>query len=168
MYIERIPGSVFFDIDEIADKSTELPHMLPNETEFAHAVGTGLGIGSDNDVVVYDDQGIFSAPRVWWTFKVFGHDRVSILDGGLPRWLSEGLATEAGPQAPVKPAVFRPAFRPALVCSMKDVKGALASHSAQIMDARSRERFTGEAAEPRPGLTSGHYPGSHSVPFNTV
>ena len=96
----HIPGAVFFDIDQIADRSSPLPHMLPAAEAFAQAVGS-LGIGSDDEIVVYDQVGARSAPRVWWTFRVFGHDRVRVLDGGLPKWLAEEHPVEKGPARPL-------------------------------------------------------------------
>lgn len=160
---ERIPGAVFFDIDGVADLSSPLPHMLPSPEAFAEAVGA-LGIGSDDEVVVYDQAGIRSAPRVWWTFRVFGHERVRVLDGGLPKWRAEGRPTESGPPAPPRPARFRAVFRPELVRALDDILPDLAA-GRQLLDARPAARFRGETPEPRPGLRGGHVPGSRNLPF---
>ena len=162
---ERLPGAVFFDIDAVADRASDLPHMLPSPDGFAAAVGA-LGIGSHDRVVVYDQIGVRSAPRVWWTFRVFGHDQVRVLDGGLPKWRAEGRPTEAGEPTP-RPARFEPRFRPELVRDFEAVRRELAQ-DGQVLDARSAERFRGEAPEPRPGLRSGHMPGARNLPFPEV
>lgn len=164
-HAERLPGAVFFDVDGGADRSTGLPHMLPSPEVFAEAVGA-LGMGSEHEVVVYDQHGVRSSPRVWWTFRVFGHDRVRVLDGGLPAWREVGLPTEAGDPSPA-PARFEPRFRPELVRSLDEVRAALAD-GAQVLDARPAPRFRGEAPEPRPGLRSGHMPGAKNLPFPEV
>jgi thiosulfate/3-mercaptopyruvate sulfurtransferase len=162
---ERLPGAVFFDVDGIADRSTDLPHMLPSPEVFAEAVGA-LGIGNENEVIVYDQHGVRSSPRVWWTFRAFGHERVRVLDGGLPAWREAGLPTEAGEPCPA-PARFAPRFRPDLVRSLDEVRAALAGGD-QVVDARPAPRFRGEAPEPRPGLRSGHMPGAKNLPFTDV
>ncbi len=163
---KHIPGAVFFDIDEIADHSTDLPHMLPTPESFAAAVGA-LGIGDRDTVVVYDGVGLSGAARVWWTFRVFGAERVLILDGGLPKWISEGRPVEAG-QVIREPRRFTARMNRAMVAAAVDVQKALASGSAQVVDARPAERFRGEAPEPRPGVRSGHMPGSLNVPSAAV
>jgi len=162
----HIPGAIRFDIDEIADHSTDLPHMLPSPTDFA-AAASKLGIGDQDTIVAYDGFGMFSSPRVWFTLRLFGADNVFILEGGLPKWKAEGRALESGPAThPVK--TFAARKRGDIVASLARVQQALASHSAQIVDARSAERFRGEAPEPRPGVRSGHMPGSYSVPHTSV
>jgi len=162
----HIPGAIRFDIDEVADHATDLPHMLPSPTEFAAAAGR-LGIGDKDTIVAYDGHGIFSSPRVWFTFRLFGADNVFILEGGLPKWKAEGRAVESGPVIPaVKTFVAR--RRGDVVASLERVRQALASRSAQIVDARPAERFRGEAPEPRPGVRSGRMPGSHNVPSSSV
>jgi thiosulfate/3-mercaptopyruvate sulfurtransferase len=162
----HIPGAVFFDIDLIADRSSGLPHMLPSANAFAEAVGA-MGISDDKTIVVYDGSGLFSAPRVWWTFRHFGARSVLILDGGFPAWRAEGRPVEQGlPTA--RPAVFHARQLEAGVASVDDVQRALASSSAQVVDARPGDRFRGEAPEPRPGVRSGHMPGSHNLPFPEV
>lgn len=162
----HIPGAVFFDIERISDHSTELPHMLPGPAHFGEAVGA-LGIGDGDTVVVYDSVGLFSAARVWWTFRVFGAKSVYILDGGLPKWKSEGRPTEGG-DAKRAPRKFTAEMNVGAVALLADVRMALADDSAQVVDARSAERFSGKAPEPRPGLRSGHMPGAFNVPFDRV
>jgi thiosulfate/3-mercaptopyruvate sulfurtransferase len=162
----HIPGAVFFDIDRIVDPSSSLPHMLPSPVAFADAVGA-LGIGDDMDIVVYDGHGLFSAARVWWTFRTFGAASVTILAGGFPAWTAEGHPVAAGEQARL-PARFTPRFDASAVASLREVQAALAEGSAAIVDARPADRFRGEAPEPRPGVRSGHMPGSRNVPFPAV
>ena len=162
----HIPGAVRFDIDEIADKSIPLPHMLPSPEQFAQAVGR-LGISERDTIVVYDGAGLFSSPRVWWTFRLFGAQNVFILDGGLPKWKGEGRPLEDG--AVKREARTFAAHVPAkTVAALADVQRALASKSAQLVDARPADRFRGEVPEPRPGVRSGHMPGSHNVPSSNV
>ncbi len=165
----HIPGAVFFDIEEVADHTTDLPHMLPGPGQFGDAVGA-LGIGSDDTIVVYDTYdgtGVFAAPRVWWTFRVFGAKNVFILDGSLPAWKAAGQPTEAG-DVKREPRTFNAQMNTRAVAMLGDVQMALNSQSAQVVDARSAERFRGHAAEPRPGLRSGHIPGSFNVPSSDV
>ena len=166
-YLEgHIPGAVFFDIDAISDRSSELPHTLTGPTHFGEAVGA-LGIGNGDTVVVYDTIGLYSAPRVWWTFRVFGAKEVFILDGGLPKWKAEGRPLEHGAvQRP--PKTFHADMNVGAVATLGDVRMAVTDGSAQLVDARSAERFSGNAPEPRPGLRSGHMPGSFNVPFAKV
>lgn len=164
----RIPGAAFFDIDAVSDWASSLPHMLPSPAAFAAAVGA-LGVGSGDTVVVYDAQGIWSAPRVWWMFRVFGHRDVFVLDGGLPRWMAEGRPVLSGtPEAP-GPRPFRATFVSSLVRDMAAVRAAVGvSGGPQIVDARAAARFQGTAPEPRPGLRSGHIPGARSLPFGDL
>jgi thiosulfate/3-mercaptopyruvate sulfurtransferase len=159
----HIPSAVFFDIDAIADASSALPHMLPPPAEFADAVGQ-LGISNDHVVVVYDSHGVMSAARVWWEFRVFGHEQVFVLDGGLPKWKGEGRPLERGGAMP-SPARFTPRLNPGLVRSFRQVAKDLDSGSEQIVDARAAPRFRGEAPEPWPGLRSGHMPGALNLPY---
>jgi thiosulfate/3-mercaptopyruvate sulfurtransferase len=160
----HIPGAVFFDIEEIADHSSDLPHMLPGAEAFAAAAGA-LGIGNGMRIVVYDSAGLFSAARVWWTFRVFGAERVFILDGGLPKWLAEGRPVESG-EVVREPRKFSARKNDKAVKAVEEVRQALRSGSAQIVDARSAERFRGEAPEPRPDVRPGHMPGSRNVPYS--
>jgi len=162
----HIPGAIRFDIDEVADHSTDLPHMLPSAAAFADAAGK-LGISEHDAIVAYDGHGMFSSPRVWFTFHLFGADNVYVLDGGLPRWKALGYPLEAG--TVTRPATTFVARRRAnVVASLDQVREALSSHAAQVVDARPADRFRGEAPEPRPGVRSGHMPGSHNVPSTTV
>ena len=162
----HIPGAVWFDLEGVSDHSTDLPHMLPTPKAFAEAVGA-LGVSEGDTVVVYDTAGLFSAPRVWWTFRLMGAKDVRVLDGGLPRWTAEGRAVESGPATTPTPARFTPSPRPGDVADLPSVLAAITG-DAQIVDARPAARFTGEAAEPRAGLRSGHMPGALNLPFKTL
>jgi len=162
----HIPGAVFFDIDAIADHSTELPHMLPGTTQFSQEVGK-LGIVAEDTIVVYDGVGLGGAPRVWWTFRIFGAKNVYILDGGLPKWKAEGRPLETG-AARRSPQKFEAVLNTAVVAGVDDVQMALADQSAQVVDARPANRFRGEAPEPRPGVRSGHMPGALNVPSSEL
>jgi len=163
---DHLPGAVFFGIDDIADKTTTLPHMLPTPEDFAHAVGA-LGIAETDIVVAYDEAGISSSPRVWWEFSTMGARDVRVLDGGAPKWRAEGRPTESGEvRRPQK--VFHPRFQPEKVVDFFGVLNLTQSRARTIVDARSAERFRGEAPEPRPGLKSGHIPGSLNVPVSSL
>jgi thiosulfate/3-mercaptopyruvate sulfurtransferase len=159
----HISGAVFFDIDAIADRSSDLPHMLPAADAFAEAAGA-LGLRRDLTVVVYDAQGIFSAPRVWWTLRTMGFPDVFVLDGGLPKWRAEGRPLETALPHPVATTI-EPAFDPSLVRDLDAVRTSLAAHDAQVIDARPGPRFRGEVPEPRAGLRGGHMPGALNVPW---
>jgi len=162
----HIPGAVFFDIDAIADHSTDLPHMLPGATHFSEAVGK-LGIGTNDTIVVYDGAGLGGAPRVWWTFRIFGAKNVVILDGGLPKWKAEGRPTESGESK--RPArTFDAELNTSVVAGVADVQMALYNKDAQVVDARPANRFRGEAPEPRAGIRSGHMPGALNVPVTEL
>jgi thiosulfate/3-mercaptopyruvate sulfurtransferase len=162
----HIPGAVFFDINAIADHTTELPHMLPGPDQFGAAVGA-LGIAETDTIVVYDGTGLYSAPRVWWTFRIFGGKNVFILDGGLPAWKAEGRPLEAG-AVKRPPRTFKATMDTGAVAMLDDVQLALNDGSAQVVDARSAGRFGGHEPEPRAGLRSGHMPGSLNVPFADI
>jgi thiosulfate/3-mercaptopyruvate sulfurtransferase len=162
----HIPGAVRFDIDAISDHASGLPHMLPSPADFAAAVGA-LGIGTDSMVVAYDTAGLMSAARPWWMFRAFGHDKVAVLDGGMPKWLAEGRPTEAGMTTPV-PGKFTARFHPAMLRSKQDLLENLATRREQVIDARARARFEGSVDEPRPGLRAGHIPGSLSLPSDRL
>lgn len=162
----HLPGAVFFDIDDIADKTTTLPHMLPPAGEFARAVGA-LGIAETDTIVVYDEAGVYSSPRVWWEFTAMGARDVRVLDGGGPRWRAEGRPVESGEVTRPR-RVFHPHLQPHLVTDFFEVLNLTQSKDRLIVDARSAERFRGEALEPRPGLRPGHIPGSLNVPVNLL
>ena len=154
---------MFFDIDAIADHDQDLPHMLPKPEALAAAMGA-LGLGDGMRFVVYDALGLYAAARVWWTLRAFGVEDVRILDGGLPKWIKEGRPLETGDAHP-KPRAFTPRLNTSFVASLDEVRAALASGSAQVVDARPAERFHGLVAEPRPGVNSGRMPGSLNLPF---
>jgi len=162
----HIPGAIRFDIEEVCDHASTLPHMLPTPDAFAAMAGA-LGISDEDAIVAYDGLGMFSSPRVWWTFRVFGAQKVFILEGGLPKWKAEGRPIETAiPRRPAR--TFRPGKPAASVASLGDVQAALAAQTAQVVDARPGERFRGEAPEPRPGVRSGHIPGSVNVPYTQL
>lgn len=163
----RIPGALRFDIDTVKDTSSELPHMLPRPEVFAAAVGA-MGIGDGMRIVVYDGLGLFSAPRVRWTFRTFGAPDVVILEGGFPKWQAEGRAIEHGPPRARAARSFTARLDHSAVADAGDVERALANGSAQVVDARPADRFRGEAPEPRPGVRSGHIPGSLNLPFPAI
>lgn len=162
----HIPGAVFVDIDALSDASSPLPHMLPGDAQFAEAASQ-LGISNDSLIVVYDGAGLFSAPRVAWMFRIFGAQDVRLLEGGFPRWQAEGRAVSARVEAP-SPGVFTARLERRAVASFNDVKASLEAGGRQVVDARSAARFMGEAPEPRPGLKSGHMPGSRNLPFDAI
>lgn len=164
-YLERhIPGALFYDLDAVSDPLSPLPHMLGTADHFASAMGA-LGISNDSFVVCYDGSGAnLSAARAWWSFKVFGHDRAAVLDGGLVAWQREGRPLESG-EARRPAARFTAGYRKELVGSIVDVREALEHGSAQVVDARSAGRFTGREPEPRPGLRPGHMPGARNLPY---
>ena len=161
--LKHIPGAVFFDIETIADQDQGLPHMLPKPEALAKEM-TVLGLGDGMRFVVYDATGLYAGARVWWTLRAYRVDDVRILVGGLPRWIKEGRPLEAG-DAHSKLRVFTPRLEDKFVASLDEVRAALASGSAQVVDARPAERFRGVAPEPRPGVRSGRIPGSLNLPF---
>jgi thiosulfate/3-mercaptopyruvate sulfurtransferase len=162
----HIPGAVFFDIDAISDRSSALPHMLATPAAFAAAVGA-LGITEHDDIVVYDQAGLFSAARAWWNLRLMGARRVRVLDGGLPKWTAEGRPVEAG-AVPAATKLFQPSFRPEWVKDLEAVRRNIGEGAFQLLDARSALRFKAEAPEPRAGVRGGHVPGSLSLPFGAV
>ena len=162
---QHIPTSVFFDIDRIADINNTLPHMVPSEADFAKYV-SALGITNNQHIIVYDATGIGSAARVWWMFRLFGHDHISVLDGGLPAWKSLGPVS-SGETSPA-PTNFNANFDRSLVRTLKQMQENLSSKQDQVLDARSRGRFNGIEPEPRKGLRSGHIPHSHNLPFTEI
>src|SRR5882757_7662908 len=163
---QHIPGAVFFDIDEIADTTSPLPHMLPSAEKFSSRVRK-LGLGDGNKIVVYDTTPMTGACRVWWMFRAMGYKDVAILDGGLPKWMAEGRAvTDAATVPRAKP--FTPHFDKTLVRSIDDVKSLLSSKVEQVVDARAANRFRGEVPEARAGLRVGHMPGAFNLPYNEL
>eukprot|EP01112_Ceratiomyxa_fruticulosa_P003924 TRINITY_DN1424_c0_g1_i4.p1 TRINITY_DN1424_c0_g1~~TRINITY_DN1424_c0_g1_i4.p1 ORF type:complete len:284 (+),score=48.80 TRINITY_DN1424_c0_g1_i4:121-972(+) len=161
----RIPGAVFFHIDEICDRNTHLPHNLPTPAEFEKAVGE-LGIKETDHVITYDQEGKYVASaRVWWTFRVFGHKNISVLEGGLPAWLANSFPIESGERAPPIPAKYiHSHFHKELVRNLEDVTKNLETQEFEVVDARPRDRWLGKQPEPRPGLLQGQIPHSKSVP----
>lgn len=162
----HVPGAAYFDIDQIADHRTGLPHMLPAPAAFARAAGD-LGVGDGDRVVVYGGRHLIASARVWWTFRVFGHDRVAVLDGGFPRWREEQRPVEAGEAAPT-PRRFTARYRPELVADLVWLRRNLETRDTQVVDARSAGRFAGIEPEPRPGLRGGHIPGSRNLPYDRL
>lgn len=162
----HIPGAVFFDIDGIADTSSDMPHMLPSPNDFSRMVGA-LGINDTDTIVIYDELGLFSAPRVWWTFRTFGAENVFILEGGGPKWRSERRPLETG-LVSRQPARFDAEFDPRRVADFDAVKARSQDGAAQIFDARPAPRFHAEVPEPRPGLRAGHIPNSRNIPVTLL
>jgi thiosulfate/3-mercaptopyruvate sulfurtransferase len=163
----HIPGARYFDIDEVADPDTDLPHMVPSPGRFGKLLGA-MGVGNSSRVVFYDQKGLASAARGWWLMGLFGHDQAAVLDGGLPKWLREGRATEDGMAAPPAPSVFRPDFRAARLRGVGDMLRNVASGAELVLDARAAGRFTGATPEPRAGMRSGHIPGSENLPYTDL
>jgi len=162
----HIPGAVFFDIDQIADTESDLPHMLPSPEKFAARVRK-LGLGDGNRIVVYDQLGLMSAARVWWMFRVFGHKDIALLDGGVPKWIAEGRPTEDRLPQP-RERHFTARYNNLMVRDLAQMKRNLDSKREQVVDARSAGRFDGSEKEPRQGLRSGHIPGSRNIPFTEL
>jgi thiosulfate/3-mercaptopyruvate sulfurtransferase len=163
---EHIPGALFFDIDDLSDERSELPHMLPSTVKFASRMKR-MGLGDGMRVVVYDSVGLFSAARVWWTFRAMGHEDVAVLNGGLPKWKREGRTVTDEPPAPRTPRHFTARFNAGLVRDLSDIRALIAS-GGQIVDARGAGRFAGTEPEPRPGLRAGHIPGSRNVHYASL
>lgn len=163
----HIPGAVFCDLDAMSDPDTRLPHMLPPAQQFAREAGR-LGVANDMLVVAYDGSGFnMSAPRIWWMFRAFGHEQVVVLDGGFKKWRAEGRPVERGDFIP-KPGTFIPGKSLESVRTLEDMKENLVTRREQVLDARSRGRFAGTDPEPRPGVRSGHIPGSSNLPFQEL
>ncbi len=163
----HVPGALFFDIDDLTDEKSSLPHMLPSTVKFASRMKK-MGVGDGIRIVVYDTQGLFSAARVWWTFRAMGHEDVAVLNGGLKKWSSEQRELEDGPPRKRPECHYTPLLNASLVRDMHDMKDVVAKKSAQIVDARPAGRFTGSEPEPRPGLRGGHLPGARNVPSQSL
>ncbi|MDR0219716.1 MAG: 3-mercaptopyruvate sulfurtransferase [Enterobacteriaceae bacterium] len=163
----HIPGAQFFDLDKIASHQTNLPHMLPEPETFQQAVNA-MGISEHHQVVIYDQGNMFSAPRAWWTFKIFGAQNIRILTGGLQGWQQAGYPTEAG-EVSRQPQVFTIDFAPERIVSRQQILASLHADAAvQVIDARAEDRFQAKVPEPRPGLRMGHIPGSKNVPWTAL
>ena len=166
-YLSRhIPGAIFFDIDEVTEPDSGLPHTLASADRFAAMVGA-MGISDQDTIVVYDGMGLFSAPRVWWNFKMMGASKVYILDGGLPAWENAGLPITS---KVIKPETkqFNAVTNHKLIASFQDMQGFVSTKERQIADARPADRFSGAQPEPREGIRSGHMPGALSLPFSAL
>ena len=161
----HIPGAIFFDIEDLSDHATTLPHMLPTPEDFSRSM-SALGVSDNMTIVVYEQQGVYSAPRAWWMLRTFGAQRVYILDGGLRAWTDSGLPIESGPVHRA-PASFHARLHRDAVVDLSQLKDRLIRHQ-QILDARSAARFNGIAPEPRLGLSSGHMPGTTNIPFTEL
>ena len=157
----RLPGARFFDIDEVADPDASLPHMVPTPSRFERLMAR-MGVSNASRVVFYDQKGISSSARGWWLMGLFGHDQAAVLDGGLPKWVAEGRPTESGLPPDPAPATFHAAYRAARLRGLGDMLPA--DPGRVVLDARPPGRFDGAAPEPRPGLASGHMPGSRNMP----
>ncbi|MDP1575181.1 MAG: 3-mercaptopyruvate sulfurtransferase [Cypionkella sp.] len=162
----HIPGARFFDIDEITDQRSALPHMAPPPEKFISRL-RAMGIGDGHQVVIYDGSGLFSAARVWWTFRLMGKTDVAVLDGGLPKWRAEGREIEDMPPI-VRDRHMTVSRQNHLVKDVTQVAHAAKLGEAEIIDARGAPRFKGEIPEPRPGLRAGHIPGAKNVPYSTL
>jgi len=163
----HIPGARYFDIDEVADPDTDLPHMVPSAGRFGKLMGA-MGVSNASRIVFYDQKGLASAARGWWLMGLFGHDQAAVLDGGLPKWIREGRATEIGTPSMATSAVFQPDFRATRLRGVGDVLGNVASQAELVLDARAAGRFTGATPEPRAGMRSGHMPGAAHLPYTDL
>jgi len=164
----RIPGASLFDFDgRVCDRDDPLPHMMPTPATFTREA-RALGIDQESLVVVYDRIGLFSSPRGWWMFRAMGHDRVAVLDGGMPAWIAAGHDTAPWEERPPEPGNFEAKARPHLIYNADQVAAALNDPGHIVLDARSQGRFSGQEPEPRPGLRSGHMPGAGNLPFSQV
>lgn len=163
----HIPGARYFDIDEIADPDTDLPHMVPTPGRFARLIGA-LGVGNDTRVIFYDQKGLSSAARGWWMMGLFGHDQAAVLDGGLPKWIADGMPVASGPVPAPVAATFHPDFRAVRLRGIGDITANLRNGAELVLDARAARRFSGIAPEPRAGMRGGHIPGSRNLPFNEL
>ncbi len=162
----HVPGAVYFDIDEISDDSSPLPHMLPSPAKFSARVRR-LGLGDGVRIVIYDANRFMASARAWWMFRLFGHQDVAVLDGGLAKWQAEGRPVDDLPVRPVE-RHFTARQNNMLVRDMEQMRANLTRRAEQVVDARSAGRFTAAEPEPRPGLRSGHIPGSVNLPFSDL
>lgn len=163
---KHIPNAIFIDLEEISDQNSELPHMMPDNDFFAKKISS-LGIHNDNHLIIYDMYGIFSAARIWFMFKAFGHEKVSILNGGFPAWISSG--GEVSKQInQLKPSDYKANLNRSLITSYKEVFNNISDNKFEVIDARSPDRFSGSGEEPRPGMKSGHIPKSKNLYFNDL
>ena len=165
--LAHIQGARRFSVEAIADQDTDLPHMVPTAGRFAKLVGA-LGVATDSMVVFYDQNGTFFSARGWWMMGLFGHDRAGVLDGGLPKWRSEGRPVETGEAPPPTPKMFLPALRAERLRGVGDMLANLQTGAAQVLDARGAARFSGSVPEARPGLRAGHIPGSRNLPYSEL
>ncbi len=163
----HIPGARYFDIDEVADQDSDLPHMVPTPGRFAKLMAA-MGVGNASRIVFYDQKGLASAARGWWLMGLYGHDQAAVLDGGLPKWMREGRSVESAAPAAPTPTTFLPEFRATRLRGVGDVMRNVASQSELVLDARAAGRFTGATPEPRAGMRSGHIPGSENVPYTDL
>ncbi|MBS0638698.1 MAG: 3-mercaptopyruvate sulfurtransferase [Proteobacteria bacterium] len=163
----HIPDARYFDIDEVADPDTDLPHMVPTPGRFAKLLG-GMGVGNTTRIVFYDQKGLASAARGWWLMRLFGHDHAAVLDGGLPKWMKEGRPTATGDVPAAQVATFRPDFRATRLRGVGDLLANVGTGRELVLDARAAGRFTGATPEPRAGMRSGHIPGSANVPYTDL
>lgn len=164
----QIPNARFFDLkNNFSKKNTEMPNMLPNPEGFETEVRK-LGIKKSSKIVVYDNLGIYTSPRVWWMFKIMGHKNIAVLNGGLPEWVKNGFETEKIQNKKYPVGDFEATFKPILVKNMEDIKTNLKTKSAIVIDARSEGRFNGTAPDPRPTLKSGHIPNTINLPYTKV
>lgn len=162
----HIPRAVFFDIDDLSDEKSPLPHMLPSEVKFGSRMRK-LGLGDGHLIVVYDGAGVYSSPRAWWMLRAMGHDEVVVLDGGFPKWRREGRPVEDLLPSPSR-RHFTPRPNLALVRNFAQMHANLESGSEQVVDARGAARFFAREPEPRPGVSGGHIPGSFNVPYSEI
>lgn len=162
----HIPGALRFDIDLVADRESDLPHMAPSAHAFAEAVGA-LGIGNDDRVVIYDGGGVHAAARGWWMFRLFSHRAVAVLDGGIAKWRAEGRRLERRVARPAS-KTFVARRRSSAVVDSHELMAELDAGGATVLDARSATRFAGIEPEPRPGLAAGHIPGSRNLPWRSL
>jgi thiosulfate/3-mercaptopyruvate sulfurtransferase len=162
----HIPGAVFFDIEDLSDENSSLPHMLPSPVKFGSRMRK-MGLGDGNLIVIYDGAGVYSSPRAWWMFRAMGHEEVVVLDGGLPKWRREGRPVEDLPPTPSY-RHFTPRPNLAFVRSYEQLRSNVQTDHEQVVDARGPARFYAQEPEPRPGVSGGHIPGSVNLPYSQI